>query len=143
MVSLITRFTLALAVVASTQAARLPHRGRSHGNMRPSAVVPIVELKNTDTRVDKNGATLPPLNTTYEFDQLIDHNHPELGTFKQRFWTTWEFYESGGPIVLFTPGEANAARESAFCCLAVLVMMYIHVLKLPTVLLSIYRIPHQ
>lgn len=110
MASLLARLTLLLAVTAITQAARLPHSGRSHGNRRPSAVVPIVELKNTGIRVDKNGSALPPLNTTYEFDQLIDHNNPSLGTFKQRFWTTWEFYEPGGPIVLFTPGEANAAR---------------------------------
>jgi len=51
---------------------------------------------------------LPPYNTTFLFDQLIDHNNPSLGTFKQRFWHTWEFYESGGPIILFTPGETNA-----------------------------------
>jgi hypothetical protein len=29
------------------------------------------------------------------FDQLIDHNNPSRGTFKQRFWHTWEFYEPG------------------------------------------------
>jgi hypothetical protein len=27
------------------------------------------------------------------FDQLLDHNHPEEGTFKQRFWWNAEFYE--------------------------------------------------
>ena len=45
--------------------------------------------------VDKSGAELPPLDTTYYFDQLIDHNNPSLGTFEQRYWHTWEFYESG------------------------------------------------
>ena len=63
---------------------------------------------------------------TYYFDQLIDHNNPKLGTFKQRYWHNYEFYEpgtysetqlgrpradignSGGTIVLGTPGEVNA-----------------------------------
>lgn len=49
----------------------------------------------TTTLVDRNGTELPPLNTTYYFDQLIDHNNPSLGTFKQRYWHTWEFYEPG------------------------------------------------
>ena len=49
----------------------------------------------TTTLVDRNGTELPPLNTTYYFDQLIDHNDPSLGTFKQRYWHTWEFYEPG------------------------------------------------
>ncbi|KAK7054098.1 peptidase S28 [Favolaschia claudopus] len=34
---------------------------------------------------------------------------PSLGTFTQRYWHTYEFYEQGGPIVLFSPGEGNAA----------------------------------
>lgn len=68
--------------------------------------------------------TTPPLNTTYYFDQLIDHNDTSKGTFQQRYQMTWEWYEAGmlrygclyyefllivwegGPIVLFTPGEA-------------------------------------
>ncbi|KAH9917352.1 serine carboxypeptidase S28-domain-containing protein [Fomitopsis serialis] len=58
--------------------------------------------------VDRNGTELPPLNTTYYFDQLIDHTNPSIGTFKQRYWHTWEFYEAGGPIILTTPGEGNA-----------------------------------
>ena len=63
-----------------------------------------VELVSTD----KNGSALPPINTTYYFDQLIDHNNPSKGTFKQRYWASWADYEPGGPIVLFTPGEENA-----------------------------------
>ena len=41
------------------------------------------------------GETLPPLNTTYYFDQLVDHTNPSLGTFKQRYWHTWEWYKPG------------------------------------------------
>ncbi|KAL0955730.1 hypothetical protein HGRIS_001947 [Hohenbuehelia grisea] len=56
----------------------------------------------------RDGTVLPPINTTYYFEQLIDHNDPSRGTFKQRYWHTWEFYKPGGPIVLNAPGESNA-----------------------------------
>ena len=54
--------------------------------------------------LDTNGSALPPLNTTYYFDQLIDHNDPSKGTFKQRYWHTYEHYEEGGPVIIMTPG---------------------------------------
>lgn len=38
---------------------------------------------------------LPPLNTTYYFDQLIDHEDPNQGTFKQRYWLGYQNYEPG------------------------------------------------
>ena len=92
-----SRWRLASALLAllalGTANARLPD-GRLHGNMPRAPSVPKVsagDLVVTDT----SGAILPPLNTTYFFDQLIDHTNPSLGTFKQRFWHTWEFYEKG------------------------------------------------
>jgi len=42
-----------------------------------------------------NGTTLPPIDTVYYFEQLIDHNNASLGTFQQRYWMSWEFYEPG------------------------------------------------
>lgn len=81
---------LALAVAAS---ARLPD-GRAHANLPRTPRVPVVSPPS-GALTDVTGATLPPLNTTYVFDQLIDHTNPALGTFKQRFWTTWQFYEPG------------------------------------------------
>jgi len=42
-----------------------------------------------------NGTALPPIDTVYYFDQLIDHNNASLGTFQQRYWMSWEFYEPG------------------------------------------------
>ena len=32
---------------------------------------------------------------TYYFDQLIDHTDPSKGTFKQRYWHNYEYYEPG------------------------------------------------
>ncbi|KAI0394695.1 serine carboxypeptidase S28 [Xylariaceae sp. FL0594] len=42
------------------------------------------------------------------FEQLIDHEHPEKGTFKQRYWWNAEYFEEEGPVFLFSPGEMNA-----------------------------------
>ncbi len=39
---------------------------------------------------------------TYYFDQLIDHNNHKLGTFKQRYWHSYEFYEPGACPMIFT-----------------------------------------
>ncbi|KAK0437340.1 peptidase S28 [Armillaria borealis] len=52
---------------------------------------------------------LPPYDTVYYFDQLIDHDDPSKGTFKQRYWHTAEFYEAGGPIILMNAGEVDAS----------------------------------
>ncbi|PCH36001.1 peptidase S28 [Wolfiporia cocos MD-104 SS10] len=77
-------------------------------------VIQKVDPPHAGPVVDRNGTELPPLNTTYYFDQLIDHNNPSLGTFKQRYWHTWEFYEPGGPIIITTPGEQDAAGFEGF-----------------------------
>ena len=79
----------------SVVSARL-RDGRPHGNIMRPATVPMVKAPSADTPVtSRNGTVLPPYTTIYYFDQLIDHNNPSLGTFKQRFWHTWEFYEKG------------------------------------------------
>ncbi|KAF8903046.1 peptidase S28 [Mucidula mucida] len=52
---------------------------------------------------------LPPYDTVYYFDQLIDHDDPSKGTFQQRYWHTSEYYQPGGPIVFMNAGEVNAA----------------------------------
>ncbi|KAI0309586.1 serine carboxypeptidase S28-domain-containing protein [Amylostereum chailletii] len=90
--------------------------GRTNANTPPLPLPPPVSAGDDHAQVihANTGAVLPPLNTTYYFDQLIDHDDPGLGTFKQRYWTTWNFYEPGGAIVLFTPGEANAAPYTGY-----------------------------
>ncbi|KIM46447.1 hypothetical protein M413DRAFT_314906 [Hebeloma cylindrosporum] len=94
--------------------ARLPD-GRPHGNMLRPANIPLVSLPSPVMPVtSRNGTVLPPYTTTYFFDQLIDHNNPSRGTFKQRFWHTYEFYEPGGPVILMTPGETNAEGFSGY-----------------------------
>lgn len=86
---------ISLFAVTRLATAALPD-GRLHGNMVPPAGIPVVSINGPDIPVtSRNGTILPPYNTTYLFDQLIDHNNPSLGTFKQRFWHTYEFYEPG------------------------------------------------
>ncbi|RPD60565.1 peptidase S28 [Lentinus tigrinus ALCF2SS1-7] len=87
--------------------------GRAHANVPKRPSVPIISPPEGPV-TSKNGTHLPPYNTTYYFDQLIDHNTPSLGTFKQRYWHTYQFYEPGGPILLTTPGETNAAPYTAY-----------------------------
>ncbi|KAJ9136619.1 putative serine protease EDA2 [Pleurostoma richardsiae] len=49
------------------------------------------------------------------FDQLIDHSNPSLGTFKQQYWWSDEFYAGpGSPVVFFTPGEVAAAGYTGY-----------------------------
>jgi hypothetical protein len=47
------------------------------------------------SRTSPNGTTLPSIDTIYYFNQLVDHNNTGLGTFQQRYWMSWEFYEPG------------------------------------------------
>jgi len=70
--------------------------GRPHGNIMRPPGVPIVKDDNPNINPkSRNGTELPPITTVYLFDQLIDHTRPSLGTFKQRYWHTWEFYIPG------------------------------------------------
>lgn len=87
-------FIAPLSLVANLASAALPD-GRLHGNMLRPPAIPIVNVPTGAPVISRNGTVLPPYDTVYEFDQLIDHNNPSLGTFKQRFWHTWEFYEPG------------------------------------------------
>ncbi|KAF7292899.1 putative extracellular serine carboxypeptidase [Mycena indigotica] len=69
--------------------------GRPHANFTRKATVPVVPVVQTGPVFSKNGTLLPPYGTTFTFQQLIDHNNPSLGTFTQRYWHIWEFYEQG------------------------------------------------
>lgn len=98
-----------LALAAPLLCAVLVDARRPNGLGRPAP--PKVNVPHDYIPIDKSGNALPPINTTYYFDQLIDHADTSKGTFKQRYWHTWEFYEEGGPIILMTPGETNADGE--------------------------------
>lgn len=51
----------------------------------------------------------PELVSNGTFDQLIDHNDPSKGTFKQRYWWDGSNWKGpGSPIFIFNPGEEAA-----------------------------------
>ncbi|KDQ19648.1 hypothetical protein BOTBODRAFT_444845 [Botryobasidium botryosum FD-172 SS1] len=91
-------FSILSAATAAVNAAGLSHLKAAPHHLRTRSSVPA------DPPV-KDGVEFPSYETVYTFDQLIDHTNPSLGTFKQRYYFTYEYYEQGGPIILSTPGE--------------------------------------
>ncbi|KIJ35161.1 hypothetical protein M422DRAFT_69992 [Sphaerobolus stellatus SS14] len=108
MVALCSIVRLVLFAAVASAAPR-----RRHPNFPPKPSIPQVVAPDTPV-TDRQGVTLPPLSTVYLFDQLIDHDDSSKGTFKQRFWTSWAEFEPGGPIILMTPGETNAAGFTGY-----------------------------
>lgn len=102
---MLSALLLVPAFLGSAQAA-LPD-GRPNANIMPNPSIPKVSVPDGPI-TDRNGSALPPLTKVYLFDQLIDHNDTSKGTFKQRYWHTWEWYKPGGCIIITTPGEGNA-----------------------------------
>ena len=98
-------FSLSNLLAICLSLALCAHAGRPRANAPPRPSVPVVTAD--DAPITNAGVTLPPLNTTYYFDQLIDHTNPSLGTFKQRYWHTYEYYEPGGPVIVVNGGETN------------------------------------
>ncbi|KAJ8495770.1 hypothetical protein ONZ51_g1545 [Trametes cubensis] len=76
--------------------------GLSHGMHK-------VKVDSYEVQHKATGEPLPPLDTVYYFDQLIDHDDPSLGTFQQRYWVSWDYYQPGGPILLMNAGEEDAS----------------------------------
>ena len=89
--------TSLLLLATSAYAAPSPApRARPLISARPS--IPRMETPSEELPVvSRNGTQLPSYTKTYYFNQLIDHNNPSLGTFRQRYWHTYEFYEPGEP----------------------------------------------
>lgn len=51
-----------------------------------------------------------------EFQQLLDHSNPSLGTFSQRYWYDTQYWKGpGSPVVIFTPGEEDAEPYIGYC----------------------------
>ncbi|KAL9055018.1 MAG: hypothetical protein Q9162_003783 [Coniocarpon cinnabarinum] len=58
------------------------------------------------------------------FQQNIDHNATDLGTFSQFYYFNDEFWAPGGPVVLFTPGEVDAVGYGSYATVIVLEHRY-------------------
>lgn len=82
--------TLASLLLAGPTLAAIPN-----AMLRGMPSLPKIPVPDRSIIISPNGTVLPPITTVYYFDQLIDHNNPDLGTFQQRYWMNWEFYEPG------------------------------------------------
>ncbi|CZR60321.1 related to serine protease [Phialocephala subalpina] len=59
------------------------------------------------------------------FDQLIDHSNPSLGTFKQRYWYSTQYWNgTGSPVIVFNPGEEAADDFTGYLGTATLTGQY-------------------
>ncbi|KAG7441696.1 peptidase S28 [Guyanagaster necrorhizus] len=101
---------LALVVFSSCVVVfggRIPAFRRPKPPGIPKVAVGDLEVVAANARL--RARDLPPYDTIYYFDQLIDHDDPSMGTFQQRYWHSAEFYEAGGPIILMNAGEVDAS----------------------------------
>ncbi|CAK7266705.1 hypothetical protein SEPCBS57363_002225 [Sporothrix epigloea] len=74
----------------------------------PRVTPPRLSLEDVYGPSVKRGA-LPSYIGEGVFEQLLDHEHPELGTFSQRYWYCTKYWTGpGAPVVTFTPGEDAA-----------------------------------
>jgi hypothetical protein len=89
-----------LPLLASASLAyALALKGYSNPGLTPRPLPPAISappsLEFHAFLVTPSGDEHPPLGTVYYFNQYIDHNDPKRGTFKQRYWVSWGFYEPG------------------------------------------------
>ncbi|KAJ5935397.1 Peptidase S28 [Penicillium verhagenii] len=71
------------------------------------------------------------------FEQLLDHANPSLGTFSQRYWWNSEYWAGpGSPVVLFTPGEAEAADYTGYLTNVTITGLYAQEIKGAAILLE-------
>ncbi|KAL1861845.1 hypothetical protein VTK73DRAFT_6905 [Phialemonium thermophilum] len=71
------------------------------------------------------------------FQQLIDHSNPALGTFSQQYWYNTTYWDGpGSPVVLFTPGEVDAAPYQAYLTNRTMVGLYAQAIGAATILLE-------
>jgi pimeloyl-ACP methyl ester carboxylesterase len=108
-----------LSFLASVSLAYgLVSKGYNNPVLPPRPLAPAFSapdaLENYAFRIAQSDEEHPSLKTVYLFDQYVDHNDHTQGTFKQRYWVSWEFYEPGGPIILYTPGEIDAKRYTGY-----------------------------
>ena len=102
---LLSSLLFAAATFSSTAVASIPFPP----NDLPLPHIPYVDDPDESQSLihQSSSQKLASHNTIYYFDQLIDHNDPSKGTFKQRYWHSYEFYETGGVFILFSSLAPN------------------------------------
>ncbi len=101
-VNMLLLSAIPLLAILSAARALPPPRPGTPAFVRPRPSIPHLEAPSEELPVvSRNGTQLPAYTKTYYFNQLIDHNNPSLGTFRQQYWHTYEFYEPGGSPCTF------------------------------------------
>lgn len=87
-----------LSICALFLASGVPALARRR--IRALPVPPKVSASQPSSTVKAlaTNSSIPPYDTWYYFNQLVDHNNPSAGTFVQRYYHTWEYYELGGQL---------------------------------------------
>ncbi|KAG8903251.1 hypothetical protein FRC01_009277, partial [Tulasnella sp. 417] len=82
----------------------------------PASVLPLLSSSDGhSTHIKRSVVDTNGVEFEYWFDQLIDHNNPSAGTFKQRYFFSDEYWKGdGSPIILQTPGEVTGDGRWAF-----------------------------
>lgn len=75
---------------------------------------PLFSVQDVAEDVVSNDKARAPTIHRGVFQQLIDHDNPDLGTFDQHYWWNEDWYTPGSPVVLFTPGELPAAPYEVY-----------------------------
>lgn len=91
----------------NSAATALALAGRTSALFRNNAI----DIGPDSTRAGTVNKRAEDFNGWGTFDQLIDHNNPSLGTFRQRYWYGTEYWSGpGSPIILMNPGEQSATN---------------------------------
>lgn len=110
------RFSLTSAFVAALAASPVAANFATLSNLltppkitADGTIVDEAQAATASSMRKRAGGGSAPNIVLATFDQLIDHDRPELGTFKQRYWVNDQFYAGpGSPVILSTPGESAA-----------------------------------
>ncbi|OAA69868.1 Peptidase S28 [Cordyceps fumosorosea ARSEF 2679] len=101
------RLAAELLLVASTAEAVRP------GDL-PLTGAPAVHLNAPSPADGVQKRADSPIHWAW-FDQLLDHSKPELGTFKQLYYYSYQDYAGpGSPIIMNSPGENEATGWNGY-----------------------------
>ncbi|CAO3636947.1 unnamed protein product [Cunninghamella echinulata] len=100
MIKLIFIFLLCVLSWVQANSNTLIHTFSHHHQLHPSKLV------KRDTN-SSSSSTLTNYNTYY-FNQPLNHKNKQSTTFQQRYWVNQDYYQSGGPVILYNAGEYNA-----------------------------------
>ena len=97
--SILSTALAAVTALAGVASATFPGLHRGNG----------MEIGPVDDAMERLSKRAEGFSGWATFDQLIDHDRPRLGTFKQRYWYGTEFWTGpGSPVFVTNPGEQSA-----------------------------------